>query len=494
MPSLEIGFGSELSLHELEKVAYERQIELFLSPQAEIAIEKSYYLYQKALKEKKAVYGSSTGFGPLVEFSAAEKEEEQVQNLLEHLACGSGNPVRREIVQVAFILRLHVLAQGYSGVSLNLVPDLAMFLKAGLIPKVPEIGSLGASGDLIPLAHLFRTFAGKGEFWDYEGIEVSEVLKKHGLKTLSYTSRDALALVNGLSFSLAILAFATWQTRRLILFGEKLTAALYSLLGARRDALDLRYSHVRNHEGQTESCKEIRMFLRGVENPQRPLQEVYSIRGAPQIFGAIRKEWEQIFSLVQNEVNGVSDNPLFFESPRGEIEVIHGANFFGQNLAFAADRLNMILTQMGILAERQIAALLNPQINNQAPAMLAFMPGRQSALAGAQLLSTALLAEMRSHCQMHSTMSIPTNGVNQDVVPMAALAARSALSQAPRLAEIFAVLNIALNQYYHVAKAHNIFLGCSDLPEYLMPTEPIYESRTLQKEIQKIREKILNGN
>ncbi|MCS6984638.1 MAG: aromatic amino acid ammonia-lyase [Leptospiraceae bacterium] len=485
---VEIGFGAHLEIFELEKIAQSPKIELSFSPQTPLALEKSYVLYQRALHQKIPIYGTHTGYGALVDYSSGG-EEEQARNLLEHLACGSGCVVEREIAQLTLILRLHNVCQGYSGITPDLPEKFVPFLQEGLIPQIPELGSLGASGDLIPLSHLFRTFQGRGFFYGYEK-DACQVMRDLSLQKIDYSSRDALALVNGISFSCAILALAAIRGRRLILFAEKLTAALYSLLGARRSALDPRYHQVRQHEGQKQSAAFILEHTLGIENSSRSLQEVYSLRCAPQILGAARGELSHILRIVEEEVNGVSDNPLFFEERDGQVAVVHGGNFFGQNLAFAADRLNALLTQTGILAERQLFYLLNPA-SSQAPAMLAFEPGRESALAGAQLLATALVAEMRSLCYPHATLSIPTNTHNQDIVPMAALASRRALQQTDLLAKILAILNIALNQYYHLAQAGLCHLGCEKFPPYLYGYPPIKESRALNEDIENLARKIL---
>lgn len=488
-----LGKDTKLSASQLEQASFAEKNHIVFSDSTANAVEISNERYRAYLKSGSRIYGSSTGFGPLVKYKANKNEEEQNFDLFEHLAAGAGDSVEPAIVKAAMIARLHVVAQGFSGVSPDLPDQIKTFIEWGHIPDIPETGSLGASGDLIPMSHIFRTFAGRGSFLAPQVIDAATALKHHDLKPLKTSGRDALSLANGISFSTATLALAVVRAQRLLLKSEELTALLYSLLGARRQALHPAYQSARKHSGQASAAENILSQIHGNENENRPLQEVYSIRCVPQVYGACREQSDHVLSIVNEELNAVSDNPVITTDENGAT-VLHGGNFFGQNIAFAADMLNSAITQTGVLIDRQLAALLDPRVNMNAPAMLAFEPGRQSALAGAQLTATAIVAEMRSDNQTHATFSIPSNGNNQDIVPMAATAAKAAYRQLRRLADLLAIKNIFLSQIYHLGKAGKIEIFIDNLPTNFHLQQPVIQSRELRKDISSLAISFLNGN
>jgi tyrosine ammonia-lyase len=235
-------------------------------------------------------------------------------------------------------------------------------------------------------------------------------------------------------------------------------------------------------QGATAKCSKYRSGG-PFEDTGRPLQEIYSLRCAPQVLGACRENLDHARRLVEVEINGVSDNPLFFEGPA----VAHGGNFHGQQIAFAADALNAALVQVAVLAERQLDALVSPGVTNgHAPLLLAWEPGPHSGLAGAQLTATALVAEMRAHGGPAATLSIPTNGGNQDVVSMGTLAARLAYAQTERLAGVLGILALALTQYAHL-QAHGKAPGAPTPPiEGLPEIAGLNEDRPLRDDIARL--------
>jgi histidine ammonia-lyase/tyrosine ammonia-lyase len=234
---------------------------------------------------------------------------------------------------------------------------------------------------------------------------------------------------------------------------ERLTGWAYRLLGCRAQALDGRLHRARGHVGQVVSASRILDEASvdsggvgtGFEDRSRPLQEVYSLRCAPQFLGACRDQLAHARRLIELEINGVNDNPLIFAaSLDGPAAAVHGGNFQGQQIAFAADAINAAVTQVAVLVERQIDVVLSPAHNGGAPLLLAWTPGPCSGMAGAQITATALVADMRHHGMPAATSSIPTNGGNQDVVSMGTNAARYAYDQAPRCAAVLAVMGLSL--------------------------------------------------
>jgi histidine ammonia-lyase/tyrosine ammonia-lyase len=356
------------------------------------------------------------------------------------------------------------------------------------VPAVPEIGSLGASGDLTPLAHVARVCTGEGLVLgdDAEPTPAGPALDRAGLDPVALDARDALALVNGTSFMTAAAALALARGRRLLGRAEALTGWAYRVLGCSLEALDPRLHEVRGHAGQSESAAAIHEEATRhgpAEREERPLQEVYSLRCAPQILGAARDQLAYVRSVVETELNGVTDNPVTLpDAPAA----LHGGNFQGQQVAFAADALNEALTQVGVLVERQIDVLLSPDENSGAPPLLAWDPGPTSGLAGAQLTATALVAELRQHAQMAGTSSIPTNDDNQDVVSMGALAARTAYEQTERLAPILAVMGLSLAQLTHLQDAGRAEGTAPPPPPWMPSVEPVVEDRSLRAEIEQI--------
>ncbi len=431
------------------------------------------------------IYGLTTGFGPLLDHSAAEDASAQSDQLLAHLSTGSGEWAAPDIVRAMVLSRLQSLAQGHSGIRPSTVRSLLRLLNAAPPPAVPEIGSLGASGDLTPLAHAARAYTGQGHMLAENGtlVDAATALQDADLTPVSLDARDALAFVNGTAFMTGTAALALARGRRLLERAEALTGWAYRLLGCSLEALAPRLHAARGHDGQQASAAAIRAEATrhgAAEQDDRPLQEVYSLRCAPQVLGAARDQFRYARNQVETELNGVTDNPVI--DPEGPA-ALHGGNFQGQQIAFAADALNEALTQIGVLAERQLDVLLSPDQNGGAPPLLAWTPGPTSGLAGAQLTATALVAELRQNAQMAATSSIPTNNDNQDVVSMGALAARTAHEQTERLAPILAVLGLSLAQLTHLRAANRADGPAPPPPDWMPSVEPIVEDRPLRAEI-----------
>ena len=369
-------------------------------------------------------------------------------------------------------------------------------LENEIIPAVPEIGSVGASGDLVPLACIARVLTGEGEIL-HEGKTRSAAiaLSEAGLAPISLDGRDALGLTNGVSFLSAYATLAVARAERLLGIAERLTGWMYRALGCRRAALDPRLHRARGHQGQQRSAAAIlrEAISDGAsEDTTRPLQEIYSLRCAPQVLGACRENLDYARRVIETEINGISDNPLCFpETDDAPEAMLHGGNFHGQQVAFAADALNAALTQAALLVDRQIDALLNPQINGGAPLLLAWEPGATSGMAGAQLTATALAAEMRADAQAHATATIPTNGGNQDIVSMGALAARRAYQQTDRFAAVLAILGIGLQQLDFLRAEGRAPGKTTSAPTFFPDFEPFRQDRPLQHDIARIAQEWL---
>lgn len=487
MSTLPLGPDVTLTSEDLERVAQNPETHVRPTEAAQNALNRARTALAEIRETDVPIYGVTTGFGPLHEH-ASDASPSHGDQLIAHLATGSGDLLRPPLVRAMIGARLQSLAQGHSGIRPVAFDAVADLLEANVLPAVPEIGSLGASGDLTPLAHVARVCTGKGRALDADSdlTAADAALDRAGLSPVSLEARDALALVNGTSFMTGTAAIAVARAQRLIERAEALTGWAYRLLGCSLEALAPTLHEARGHAGQAESAAAIRAEATRhgpVERHERPLQEVYSLRCAPQILGAARDQLTYVRRLVETELNGVTDNPIIDpEAPAA----LHGGNFQGQQVAFAADALNEALTQVGVLAERQLDVLLSSDQNGGAPPLLAWNPGPTSGLAGAQLTATALVAELRQNAQMAGTSSIPTNGDNQDVVSMGALAARTAHEQTEHLAPILAVVGMALAQLTHLREADRADGPTRPMPPWMPNFAPVIEDRALQREIENI--------
>lgn len=549
-----VGADCRLDCEELEHVARMSAPRIRLSARSQAAMDASRGILLRRQAAGDAIYGVTTGFGPFVRYnSAANGQAAHGEGLIAHLGAGWGPSAPADVVRASMLLRVHTLAQGWSGVRPNVVEGYIEMLANGIVPSVPIIGSVGASGDLIPLAHIARALCGQGDVLctadmtdaaDGTGsaaaaartetyadattgtISAAHALNAAGMTPLELDGRDALALTNGTAFLTAYASLAVARAERLIARAEALTGWLYRALGCRASALDPRLHHARGHAGQRQSAAAIRAEAGRYgmwENTTRPLQEIYSLRCAPQVLGACRENLAFARRLIETELNGISDNPLCGRSVErqassveregmgpesGRVDLLemgdeaaggdalegavleeamlHGGNFHGQQVAFAADALNAALTQVGLLVDRQLDALLDPHINGGAPLLLAWEPGATSGMAGAQITATALAAEMRTHTQSYATSSIPTNGGNQDIVSMGTLAARMACEQTERLAPLLAILGMALVQLGFLRERERAPKAVTSTPAWMPPFAPFEKDRALRHDITRI--------
>jgi histidine ammonia-lyase/tyrosine ammonia-lyase len=419
-----------------------------------------------AMKSGRPVYGATTGFGPLVAFAGREETADQCANTVDHLTAGQGAELEPAIVRAALLARLWSLTQCRSGVSVSVVRALAAMLRTEFAPAVPRIGSVGASGDLVPLAHAVQALRGIG--FAYVGQTRS-------------TAGEAL-LVNGTSVTAAAAGLALASVRRSLAVAQVLSGVMADVLGCDPVYLSANLLVAFGHEHAGIVANRMRTLLTGVvPSGTRGLQEPYSIRCVPHLLGAAASSIDHVLSVVTADLNGVSDNPLFF--PEDE-EVVHGGNFFGQPVAFAADLLNTVTVQMGNLAERQLDLMVDPNRNGGLPPMLATRPGEQHGVQGVQLVATATVANMRRTATPASVQSLPTNLHNQDVVPFGTQAALNALDQARSLRWLHGSLAVALRQARHVGGRLPTAPACAAVMERLIDAVPAIDpDRPLQADV-----------
>jgi histidine ammonia-lyase/tyrosine ammonia-lyase len=438
-----------------------------------------------AIASGRSIYGATTGFGPLVSFAGREQTADQCDNTLAHLTTGHGAELAPAIVRAALLARLWSLARGRSGVSVPVVEGIAAMFRTEFAPAVPAIGSLGASGDLVPLAHATQALRGNG--FAYVGqtrMTAGEALRQAGLTPLDLDGRDALAVVNGTSLTAAVAGLALASMRRSLAAAQVLSAVMADVLGCELGYLSADLLTAYGHRHAVNVAERMRALLAGaIPSGTRGLQEPYSIRCVPQLLGAAAGAIDHVSAVVTADLNGINDNPLFFPE-RGE--VVHGGNFFGQPVAFAADQLTAVTVQLGNLAERQLDLMIDPHRNGGLPPMLATKPGEQHGVQGVQLVATATVAAMRRTATPASMQSLPTNLHNQDVVPFGTQAALNALDQARSLRWLHGSLAVALRQAVHVGGRRPTAPACAAVLDRLIDAvAAIDPDRPLQADVRR---------
>ncbi|MBO1905048.1 histidine ammonia-lyase [Microvirga sp. 3-52] len=396
------------------------------------------------------VYGINTGFGKLasVRIGSADLATLQRNIVLSH-AAGVGEPLPIAIVRLVMALKLASLAQGASGVRWSTIEHLTACLRANLIPVVPGQGSVGASGDLAPLAHMTAALMGVGEFFvDGARIPAEAALARAGLSPLSLGPKEGLALLNGTQVSTALALAGLFEAER-VFRAALVTGALATDAAKGSDGpFDERIQKLRRHHGQIEVAASLRTLMLGsairashLTNDDR-VQDPYCLRCQPQVMGAVLDLLRQAGETLGTEANGVSDNPLVF-SDTGE--VISGGNFHAEPVAFAADMIAMALCEIGSLAERRIAMLVDPALSGL-PAFLTPKPGLNSGFMIPQVTAAALVSENKQRAYPASVDSIPTSANQEDHVSMATHGARRLLPMSANAANVIGIELLAAVQ------------------------------------------------
>ena len=435
-----------------------------LAEEARPLIRRSRQLVESLAAQPRAIYGINTGFGPLSGFRIAPNDLAQHQiHLLHHLSVGQGPLFSETETRAITLARANALARGYSGVREELIELLVAILNRGVLPEIPTEGSVGASGDLVPLAHMARLLVGLGHArLKGERLPAADALRQAGLSPAVLQCKEGLALVNGTSVMTGLAALSGHEAERLLHWMELLTACLFQALYGEPEALCGHAHKARGFRGQSlvatrisnslrthpEFAQRIDEHLWGTHpksaDPGAEIQDPYSLRCAPQILGAFQESLWHIEQVVTRELNASTDNPLVF--PDTEM-VIHCGNFYGQQVAMVSDYLRIGLIKLALLSERQLERLVNWRYSRGLPPMLAGgAPGLNSGFAGAQLLATSLTAEARLLATPASIQTISTNANNQDVVSMGCTAAKMTRATLPLLWKLVAIEALALAQ------------------------------------------------
>lgn len=385
------------------------------------------YLNAKMSQEGAVFYGINTGFGSLCNTQISNQELTQLQeNLLLSHACGTGDEVPREVVKLMLLLKVQSLSYGRSGVQLDTVQRLMDFFNLGIMPVVYQQGSLGASGDLAPLAHLCLPLLGLGEVWSevngvWKKVPSSKVLAQHGLKPIALQSKEGLALINGTQFMLAYAVHNVLLAKRLYKQANQIAAMSIDAFDAKLEPFSPQLHIVRAHKGQIETAKQIRELLADseiIQTPKVQVQDPYAFRCIPQVHGASFDTIEYVASVVETEMNAVTDNPNVFVE---DDLILSGGNFHGQPLALVLDFLAIAVAELGSISERRTYQLI-AGIRNL-PAFLTPNPGLNSGFMIPQYTAASIVSQSKQLCTPASVDSIVSSNGQEDHVSMGANAA-----------------------------------------------------------------------
>jgi len=429
-------------LSTLEQI-YRKNLAVRIDPSFHKGVEKAAARIAEIAAGDAPVYGINTGFGKLASIRIAPEDVATLQrNLILSHCCGVGEPLSEDIVRLIMALKLISLSRGASGVRLELITLIEAMLEKGVIPMIPAKGSVGASGDLAPLAHMAAAMIGEGEaFHQGERLPSAEALKKAGLEPVVLAAKEGLALINGTQTSTALALAGLFRAHRalqaaLITGALSTDAAMGSTAPFHPDIHTLR-----GHQGQIDTATALRNLLSGsvireshLEGDQR-VQDPYCIRCQPQVDGACLDILRQAARTLEIEANAVTDNPLVLSDD----SVVSGGNFHAEPVAFAADQIALAVCEIGAIAQRRIALLVDPALSFGLPAFLAKKPGLNSGLMIAEVTSAALMSENKQMAHPASVDSTPTSANQEDHVSMACHGARRLLQMTENLNAIIGI-------------------------------------------------------
>jgi histidine ammonia-lyase len=416
--------GKNLTLERAAKAIYE-QSKVTLSPSAQEQLQASRDVIVKCLAKDEPVYGINTGFGKLSEVRIPRDHLGELQeNLVMSHACGVGPAVGKDDVRAILLLKANTLAKGFSGVRECIVAFLLSLLNHNILPAIPEKGSVGASGDLAPLAHLALAVIGQGEvFWQGKRMPASDALAEIKLEPVKLQAKEGLALLNGTQF-MAGLGVVNWHlAKKLLLSADVISAMSTEALMGTPVAFDERIHAARGYRGQIETARRLRDMMQHspIRDSHRKcsrVQDPYSIRCIPQVHGAILDNLRHVGGVLTTEMNAATDNPLVF-SEQGEI--LSGGNFHGHPVATAMDLLAIVMAQMANISERRIALMMDANLSDL-PAFLIKESGINSGFMIAHVTAASLVSENKILGHPASIDSIPTSANKEDYVTMGATA------------------------------------------------------------------------
>ncbi len=488
--------GKSLNLEEFIEVARKRK-RVELNKEAKKKVEESREYVASLIENKEKIYGITTGFGKFSDVLINKSEIIKLQrNLIVSHSCGVGRPLDEEVVRGIMLLRANALANGYSGIRLSTIQTLIEMLNKGVHPVIPEKGSLGASGDLAPLAHMVLVMIGEGEaYFKGERLDGRLAMDKAGIEILELVSKEGLALINGTQVMTAIGAFAIYDSINLAKISDLAAALSIEALKGITDAFDPKVHAIRGQKGQINSANNLLRILEKSslteKQGQSRVQDAYSLRCTPQVHGASKDAISYIKDKIEIEMNAVTDNPLIFTE---ENEVISGGNFHGQPIALPLDFLAIALSELANISERRIERLVNPTLNNNLPAFLTEKGGVNSGFMIIQYSAASLVSENKILSHPASVDSIPSSANQEDHVSMGTIGARKAREVLGNAQKVISMEILTACQAIDLRGNLRLGEGTEILYKLVRERVPrLREDRIMYKDINIIEELVVSG-
>jgi histidine ammonia-lyase len=493
--------GETLTIKDVVAVA-RQDAPVTLSEASKRKVTESRAVLERLVKDKKRIYGVTTGFGALGNITIPPEDLKQLQvNLIRSHASGVGNPLSKDATRALMLLRANTLAKGFSGIRLETVETLVQMINRGVHPIIPEKGSVGASGDLAPLSHMVLVMMGEGEA-EYHGVVMrgGVAMTKAGVPPVTLDVKEGVALNNGTQMMTALAALAVYDAETLLRTAEVTAALSLEALRGIRDAFDSRIHGVRPHKGQTETARNIRALVADSQlvkssddstNANKYPQDPYSLRCIPQVLGSTRDTIEHVKGIITVEINAATDNPLIF--PQNG-RCLSGGNFHGQPIAAAMDYLAVALTTIGNFSERRTARIIDEDLSRGLPPFL--IPktagkGLQNGFMTLQYTAAALASENKTLAHPASVDSIPTSANFEDFVSMGPIAARKATEILRNTEVIVAVELLCAAQGADIRGPNQLGKGTRSAYDIVREgVPPLDEDRTLSNDLAVVQEQI----
>jgi len=495
MKAISLGYDG-MTLADLMAIA-KGGAQVKLSRAAEKRIRDTRRLVEKWVEDEETIYGITTGFGALSDVAISRKDTRRLQeNILMSHAAGVGDPLDEETVRATMALRIKDLARGHSGIRLETVQHLSALLNWGVCPVIPQKGSVGASGDLAPLAHLALVLVGLGgAFFKGQRMSGSQVLSKCGLKPIRLESGEGLALVNGTQVMTAIGALAIDSAITLSKMTDIAAAMSLEVLMGSRTEFDKRIHQIRPHPGQASAADNMERIIHNSEiitshKDCSRVQDAYTLRCSPQVHGATKDAIGYCRRVIETEMNSSTNNPLIFSESQ---DFLLGGNFHGQPVALALDFLSMAVAELANISERRIERLVNPKLSGL-PAFLVRDGGLNSGFMIAQYTAASLVSENKVLCHPASVDSIPTSANKEDHVSMGTVAARQCREIIMNTENVIAIELLCAAQALDLFT--NLKPGEGTLAAYQVIRKaipPLEKDRILSNDIEAMKDLIRSG-
>jgi histidine ammonia-lyase len=507
--------GNHLTVEDIVAIGIgDKRVEI--DPAALARCKESRAFLSGEIEAKRIIYGVNTSFGPMCNKIISDNDIEALQvNLIRSHAAGLGDPLKPYIALAVLAVRLNTLVKGFSGVRTELVEFMATMVNKGIAPYVPECGSVGASGDLVHLAHVALAVIGEGKvYYNNELCNAAKALSAAGLFPMRLSYKEGIAIMNGTSAMTAIAAFALFGAKKLLRLACVNAAFAIEIFGGIDDAFDVDLHEVKPHPGQKAIAEIIRKLYAGSKNitlrkdmhdiirrqqtedrvyeTSINVQDVYSIRCSPQILAPVSEAIEAATKTIEIEANSSNDNPIIIPQKK---KIIHGGNFHGQSIGFAADMLCMAVSELCTLSERRLNKLLDKSLNEGLPEhLISGTVGLTMGFMGAQYLATSTTAENRQLANPVSTLSISCNASNQDVVSMGTVAARKAFKSVSNAKHVLTLEMLAQLQALSFRNATTMGRGTTAIYNVLNKHFSVYDnSRVFHDDLVKFRKLLFSS-